>query len=270
MERPAPAPRLILPVLCICSFAVPFNNYILSPILVDLAADFQVSLATAGLLAAVFAIPASALSLVMGPLSDKYGRRPLLVFGVAALTASNVLSCFAWGFLPLAVFRVVGGIGTEYLSIVSGTAGAGVLLGGITGGRLADRWLGHKTFVIGTGFLFALLLVVQTNLVTVLFVAIATNLVMCLPMGARFTSMLTLLSEHKPDARGRLLALNTNGFHGGVVLGSAFGGQLIEAAGYGPLGWACAMLIVLSAVVVWCFVRPAAAPTESVGDAAAR
>src|SRR5437773_157654 len=112
----ASSTRLILPVLCICSFAVPFNNYILSPILVDVSRDLHVSLATAGLLQAAFAIPGSTMALVMGPLSDKYGRRPILLLGVGLLTLANVLSVVAWGFLPLAVFRFIGGVGTAALS----------------------------------------------------------------------------------------------------------------------------------------------------------
>src|SRR5688572_24846857 len=103
------ATALILPVLCLCSFAVPFNNYILSPILVDVSNDLGISLATGGLLGTIFAVPAATMALVMGPLSDKYGRRPVLVFVVAMLAFANLLSALAWSFPALAVFRFLGG-----------------------------------------------------------------------------------------------------------------------------------------------------------------
>jgi len=379
------ATSLILPVLCLCSFAVPFNNYILSPILVDVSNDLGVSLATGGLLGTIFAVPAATMALVMGPLSDKYGRRPVLVFGVAMLALANLLSALAWSYPALAVFRFLGGFGTaalsptmfaavgdafdyrqrgraigilmssntmamalgipiaavlaglfhwrvaygflavsllialvvlwtqyprikrpesspplstyfrEYaglygdpsvlsiyiciilngvgyvawltymgaffverfglatqnLALVTAALGFGVVAGANLGGRIGDRIGGHKGITVASGFLAAAALLVQTHLVPWVALGAFVNFVFGFPMGARFTSMLTMLSEQNPDARGRLLAMNTNGFQAGVVVGAALGGQIVERAGYGMLGIVGAVLIALSGVVVW-------------------
>ncbi len=362
------AASLILPVLCLCSFAVPFNNYILSPILVDVSNDLGVSLATGGLLGTIFAAPAATMALVMGPLSDKYGRRPVLVFGVATLAFANLLSALAWSFPALAVFRFLGGFGTAALSptmfaavgdafdyrqrgraigilmssntmamalgipiaavlaglfhwrvaygflavsllialavlwtqyprikrpaaspplsiyfriilngvgyvawltymgaffverfglatqnlaLVTATLGFGVVAGSNLGGRIGDRIGGHKGITVASGFLAAAALLVQTHLIGWMALGAVVNFVFGFPMGARFTSMLTMLSEQNPEARGRLLAMNTNGFQSGVVVGAAIGGQIVERAGYGMLGIVGAGLIAFSGVIVW-------------------
>jgi predicted MFS family arabinose efflux permease len=372
-------------VLCLCSFAVPFNNYILSPILVDLSADLGVSLATGGLLGTIFALPAAAMALVMGPLSDKYGRRPILVFGVATLAFANLLSALAWSFPALAAFRFLGGFGTaalsptmfaavgdafdyrqrgraigslmsantmamalgipiaavlaglfhwrvaygflavsllialavlltqyprierpaeqrplrtyfrEYaglfgdrsvlsiylciilngvgyvawltymgaffverfhmptqdLALVTATLGFGVVAGSNLGGRIGDRIGGHKGITVASGFVAAAALLLQTHLIDWLALGALINFVFGFPMGARFTSMLTMLSEQIPEARGRLLAMNTNGFQFGVVVGAALGGVIVEGSGYGMLGIVAAALIAGSGLVAW-------------------
>jgi len=53
----------------------------------------------------------SAFLLVCGPLSDKYGRRPVLLAGLALFTGASVACALANGVVPLIVFRILQAIG---------------------------------------------------------------------------------------------------------------------------------------------------------------
>lgn len=73
-------------------------SLILAPLLVALAADFDVSVAAAGQLAAA-TFAAWAVSVVsVGPISDSFGRRPVAVAGLTLLSISTLASGFASSF----------------------------------------------------------------------------------------------------------------------------------------------------------------------------
>lgn len=71
-----------LSLTAVVMFLVQSVTLMLSPLLVDLAAEFSISVAAAGQLAsATFA--AWAVSVIsVGPISDSFGRRPVAVAGL--------------------------------------------------------------------------------------------------------------------------------------------------------------------------------------------
>ena len=78
----------------------------LAPLLVDLATEFDVSVAAAGQLAAV-TFGAWAISVIsVGPISDSFGRRPVALTGLTFLSASLIASSFAPNFGVLLGLRV--------------------------------------------------------------------------------------------------------------------------------------------------------------------
>ncbi len=82
----------------------------LSPILVALSDEFNVSVAAAGQLAAV-TFAAWAVSVVsVGPISDSFGRRPVAVIGLTLLAASVIASSFAPTFGVLMGLRIITGL----------------------------------------------------------------------------------------------------------------------------------------------------------------
>ena len=82
----------------------------LAPLLVDLAAAFDVSVAAAGQLAAAM-FGAWAISVIsVGPISDSFGRRPVALTGLTFLSASLIASSFAPNFGVLLGLRVVTGL----------------------------------------------------------------------------------------------------------------------------------------------------------------
>lgn len=56
---------------------------------------------------------------VYGPLSDVYGRRPLVIAGLAILIAGAIVSAFATGFVGLLIARVLQGIGAAAARVIA-------------------------------------------------------------------------------------------------------------------------------------------------------
>ena len=101
----------MLAVLSGCAFVQPLSMFILSPLLVDLAKDFDVTVAQAGLLVTMTAVPSAALALFIGPIGDFFSRRPLLLGGMALLAISSAASALAPTYELILWSRVLAGVG---------------------------------------------------------------------------------------------------------------------------------------------------------------
>jgi predicted MFS family arabinose efflux permease len=114
--RPAATLSLVL-------FANQCATLILSPILVDVARDFDVSTATAGQLRAISGGVAAATALTVGPLAGRVGLKRLLMSALALLAAASGLSAAAPTFAVLAVGQAL--LGVAFAVLLSGAvAGA--------------------------------------------------------------------------------------------------------------------------------------------------
>lgn len=117
---PPPVPHaqrtLILALLCVASFAVVFNNLIITPILPDISDDLGVKVAVAGLLVTVYAVAGGIAAIFSGPFIDRIGRKPVVVAGMTLLTLATLLSAIAPSFLFLAGARVLAGLGVACLT----------------------------------------------------------------------------------------------------------------------------------------------------------
>ena len=58
-----------------------------------------------------FLLTQTATTVVFGKLSDLYGRRPVLLFGIAIFLVGSVLCGFAWSMPSLILFRLIQGVG---------------------------------------------------------------------------------------------------------------------------------------------------------------
>ena len=68
---------------------------------------------------ASFLLTQTATTVVFGKLSDLYGRRPVLLFGIAAFMAGSLLCGLAWSMPSLILFRLVQGVGAGAIQPVS-------------------------------------------------------------------------------------------------------------------------------------------------------
>jgi DHA1 family bicyclomycin/chloramphenicol resistance-like MFS transporter len=77
------------------------------PSLPSVADDFATTPATAQLTISLFMLSYAISQLVWGPLSDRYGRRPMLILGLALYVATSLACALATSIEALIAFRVV-------------------------------------------------------------------------------------------------------------------------------------------------------------------
>jgi predicted MFS family arabinose efflux permease len=120
-----PHPALVLAALWLLVFAVTSQTMILAPILPRIAEQLRVSEARLSVVATGYAVAVAAVAVVAGPVSDRYGRRRMLLAGAGAMTVALASHLLARGLGSLLTARVL-------------TGAAGGILTGATGAYIAD------------------------------------------------------------------------------------------------------------------------------------
>jgi DHA1 family bicyclomycin/chloramphenicol resistance-like MFS transporter len=82
------APRFSTITLICALSVVPLHVFL--PSLANIAQDFHTSYAVVSLSLAGYAIVAVAVEMIMGPLSDRFGRRPIILANLAVFTAGSI------------------------------------------------------------------------------------------------------------------------------------------------------------------------------------
>jgi DHA1 family bicyclomycin/chloramphenicol resistance-like MFS transporter len=81
------------------------------PALAAMAADFRVSVAATGWTLSLFLAGFSVAQLLFGPMSERFGRRPILIFGCALFSAASFLASLAPDLASLLILRFFAGFG---------------------------------------------------------------------------------------------------------------------------------------------------------------
>jgi len=97
-------------LVTLTNFGMVTSLTMVAPLLVDLSREFRISVATAGLLAAASAIPQALASPFAGLLSDRFGRRPMIVAALTAVGALTLAGAAAPSFMALLVLRLLAGL----------------------------------------------------------------------------------------------------------------------------------------------------------------
>jgi predicted MFS family arabinose efflux permease len=167
--------------------------------------------------------------------------------GVAALL-TGVLAFMAafygvFAFVGVEVRAVQGG-GATTAGLVALSYGLGF---GIAAGadRLLDRW-GTARLVAPTLALLAAVYLALAATVDAFALFLAVAGVWGLVNHIGLTLLVTRLAEAAPALRGAVLALNTAATYGGAAVAGALAGPLYEAAGFGWLAAAAAVLLALA------------------------
>ena len=127
---------------------------IIAPILPDISQELGFPLSWLGLLVASYAAAVGVFALLTGPVSDRLGRRPVLLAGSLLMTAALCLHLLAGSFASILMLRALAGAAG---GILSGAAAAFVgdyfpsnrrgwanawIMSGVAGGQMAGIPLG--------------------------------------------------------------------------------------------------------------------------------
>ncbi|QHH96440.1 TCR/Tet family MFS transporter [Acinetobacter dispersus] len=133
---------------------------ILPALLQDITHNHQTALYI-GLLGSLYAAMQFIFSPILGTLSDKFGRRPILLLSLAGSAINYLCLSFSHSFALLLIGRIVAGMSSanmsvasaylvdiskpeqraQYFGLISAMFGAGFIIGPILGGLLGEYWL---------------------------------------------------------------------------------------------------------------------------------
>lgn len=182
MKAATSPPTLVTLVLLAALATISLNMFL--PSLANIAADFQADYAVVNLSIAGYLAVTAVLQLVVGPLSDRYGRRPVMLVALALFVAASLGCTLAEDVRVFLAFRVLQGaviagwvislavirdtVPTQkaasligYLSMAMAVA---PMLGPILGGVLDAAFGWRASFVAFSGFGAALLFVAWFDL----------------------------------------------------------------------------------------------------------
>lgn len=179
-------PSLTTLILLTAMSVLSLNMFL--PSLGNIASEFGVSYGVANLSIAGYLAVTAVLQIVMGPLSDRYGRRPVMLIGLAVFVLASIGCFFARDIFVFLTFRVMQGgvIGAMALSRAAvrdqyeereaasllGYVSMAMAVAPMTGplfGGIVDQWLGWRAnfgffALAGTGlFLLAWFDLGETN-----------------------------------------------------------------------------------------------------------
>lgn len=109
-------PYIIIFTLWLLVFAASSQVMIISPILPTIGAELNTSESLLGNLVTVYATMIGVFAIIMGPLSDKIGRRKILLIGSSGMTIALLLHGLADSFIALLLLRAFAGMAGGVLS----------------------------------------------------------------------------------------------------------------------------------------------------------
>jgi MFS transporter, DHA1 family, multidrug resistance protein len=112
-------PRIMLLLLVAMTGVAPISLYMLVPALPVLAATFGRDISIAQMTVSLYMVGIACSQIIMGPLSDRFGRRPVLLAGLALMVAASVACIFAETLPQLIVARFLQALGGASGMVVS-------------------------------------------------------------------------------------------------------------------------------------------------------
>jgi predicted MFS family arabinose efflux permease len=110
------SPRLIVFALWLLVFSSASQIMIISPILPQIGRDLDIADSVLGTLVSAYAVMVGVFAIISGPISDKIGRRRILLLGAGIMTLALILHAFVVGYASFLTVRVVAGVAGGVLS----------------------------------------------------------------------------------------------------------------------------------------------------------
>ncbi len=144
----------MLPILCTAAFLVFVQAFMVAPLIPRLVDVFGSDLAWVGLAVPAYLVPYGVATLAWGPLSDRFGRRSVILGSLTLFTLFTAATASAAGIRGFVAWRVATGIGASGVVPISLTLigdvvpfekrgrALGWLFGAIAGGTAAGATVG--------------------------------------------------------------------------------------------------------------------------------
>jgi len=172
--------RWMLPILCTAAFLIFVQAFMVAPLIPRLAEVFHTRVAWIGLAVPAYLLPHGMATLVWGPLSDRLGRRNVILGSLLLFIAFTVGTALATGSTGFLMWRIATGVGAAGIVPISLTLigdvvpfrqrgrALGWLFGSIAGGTATGATVGAlMEAVIGWRGLFLTVAVLAIGLVLV-------------------------------------------------------------------------------------------------------
>ena len=104
-----PPSRTVLLLLVLMTGLAPVSLYMLVPTLPELATVFGRDISVAQMTVSLYMVGLAVSQIVMGPLSDRYGRRPILLGGISLMVVASIGCIFAQSLPQLIAARLLQG-----------------------------------------------------------------------------------------------------------------------------------------------------------------
>lgn len=112
-------PRLMLLMLVAMTGVAPISLYMLVPALPVLAATFKSDIQVAQMTVSLYMVGIACSQLIMGPLSDRFGRRPVLLAGLALMVVASLGASLAQTMPQLIAARFLQALGGASGMVIS-------------------------------------------------------------------------------------------------------------------------------------------------------
>src|SRR5882672_7312778 len=111
--------KTMLMLLVVMTGVAPISLYLLVPALPVLATTFGRGISVAQMTVSLYMVGIACSQIIMGPLSDKFGRRPILLAGLSLMLAASIACSFAENLPQLIAARFLQALGGASGMVVS-------------------------------------------------------------------------------------------------------------------------------------------------------
>ena len=106
-----PTVKGLLGVLALCAFLVGMDSMLVSTLIPAMTVTAHVPAHDGGLLVTMYALLYALSAPLFGPVSDRLGRKPVLILGLFIFAVGTALTGFGNTFIAMLVFRSISGLG---------------------------------------------------------------------------------------------------------------------------------------------------------------